>query len=223
MSFFSIQTGSHLVDLGSVLLLLTCFAIVAQRQLSTCVDLFVLQSIFLAMTAALVAFLTGIHHIYIAAVLTIIIKVVIIPRVLRQVIERSDVKRETDMYVNVSTGVLICGALVILAVFVNQPFIALGFLLTRDSLAIALAIILIGFFLMIVRKRAVTQVIGFLVLENGLFLGATAAAYGMPLIVELGIFFDVLVGAVVFGVYSNQLQDISEGENKSELTTLEEK
>jgi len=223
VSFFSIQTGSHLVDLGSVLLLLTCFAIVAQRQLSTCVDLFVLQSIFLAMTAALVAFLTGIHHIYIAAVLTIIIKVVIIPRVLRQVIERSDVKRETDMYVNVSTGVLICGALVILAVFVNQPFIALGFLLTRDSLAIALAIILIGFFLMIVRKRAVTQVIGFLVLENGLFLGATAAAYGMPLIVELGIFFDVLVGAVVFGVYSNQLQDISEGENKSELTTLEEK
>jgi len=223
VSFFSIQTGSHLVDLGSVLLLLTCFAIVAQRQLSTCVDLFVLQSIFLAMTAALVAFLTGIHHIYIAAVLTIIIKVVIIPRVLRQVIERSDVKRETDMYVNVPTGVLICGALVILAVFVNQPFIALGFLLTRDSLAIALAIILIGFFLMIVRKRAVTQVIGFLVLENGLFLGATAAAYGMPLIVELGIFFDVLVGAVVFGVYSNQLQDISEGENKSELTTLEEK
>jgi len=206
-----------------VLLLLTCFAIVAQRQLSTCVDLFVLQSIFLAMTAALVAYLTGIHHIYIGAALTIIIKVVIIPRVLKQVIERSDVKRETDMYVNVPTGVLICGALVILAVFVNQPFIALGFLLTRDSLAIALAIILIGFFIMIVRKRAVTQVIGFLVLENGLFLGATAAAYGMPLIVELGIFFDVLVGAVVFGVYSNQLQDISEGENKSELTTLEEK
>lgn len=206
-----------------MLLLLTCFAIVAQRQLSTCVDFFVLQSIFLAVTAALVAFLTGIHHIYIAAVLTVIIKVVIIPRVLRQVIERSDVKRETDMYVNVPTGVLICGALVILAVFVNQPFIALGFLLTRDSLAIALAIILIGFFLMIVRKRAVTQVIGFLVLENGLFLGATAAAYGMPLIVELGIFFDVLVGALVFGVYSNQLQDISEGEDKSELTTLEEK
>ncbi len=206
-----------------MLLLLTCFAIVAQRQLSTCVDFFVLQSIFLAVTAALVAFLTGIHHIYIAAVLTIIIKVVIIPRVLRQVIDRSDVKRETDMYVNIPTGVLICGALVILAVFVNQPFIALGFLLTRDSLAIALAIILIGFFIMIVRKRAVTQVIGFLVLENGLFLGATAAAYGMPLIVELGIFFDVLVGALVFGVYSNQLQDVSEGEGRSELTTLEEK
>ena len=223
MSLFSIQTGSHLVDLGSVLLLLTCFAIVAQRQLSTCVDFFVLQSIFLAVTAALVAFLTGIHHIYIAAVLTIIIKVIIIPRVLKQVIERSDVKRETDMYVNVPTGVLICGALVILAVFVNQPFIALGFLLTRDSLAIALAIILIGFFIMIVRKRAVTQVIGFLVLENGLFLGATAAAYGMPLIVELGIFFDVLVGALVFGVYSNQLQDISEGEDRSELAKLEDR
>jgi hydrogenase-4 component E len=223
VSLFSIQTSSHFVDLGSVLLLLTCFAIVAQRQLSVCVNLFALQSVFLAMTAALVAFLTGIHHIYIAAVLTIIIKVIIIPRVLKRVIERSDVKQETDMYVNVPTAVLICGALVILAVFVNQPFLALGFLLTRDSLAIALAIILIGFFIMIVRKRAVTQVIGFLVLENGLFLGATAAAYGMPLIVELGIFFDVLVGALVFGVYSNQLQDISEGGDTPELTTLEEK
>lgn len=223
MSLFSLLTSSHLVDLGSVLLLLTCFAIVAQRELSVCVKFFVLQSVFLAMTAAFVAFTTGIHHIYIAAVLTIIIKVVIIPRVLKRVIERSDVKRETDMYVNVPTGVLICGALVILAVFVIQPFLEPGFLLTRDSLVIALAIMLIGFFIMIVRKRAITQVIGFLVMENGLFLGATAAASGMPLIVELGIFFDVLVGALVFGVYSNQLQDITESADTSELTTLEEK
>jgi hydrogenase-4 component E len=222
VSLFSIQTSSHFVDLGSVLLLLTCFAIVAQRQLSVCVNIFALQSVFLAITAALVAFLTGIHHIYLAAVLTIVIKVIIIPRVLRQVIERSDVKQETDMYVNVPTAVLICGALVILAVFVVQPFLEPSFLLTRDSLVIALATMLIGFFIMIIRKRAITQVIGFLVMENGLFLGATAAAYGMPLIVELGIFFDVLVGALVFGVYSNQLQDITERTETRGLTILEE-
>jgi hydrogenase-4 component E len=210
------------VDLGSVLLLVTCFAIVAQRQLSVCVKFFILQSVILAMTATFVAFTTGISHIYIAAVLTIVIKVIIIPRVLTRVIERSDVKRETDMYMNVPTGVLICGALVILAVFVVQPFLEPSFLLTRDSLVIALATMLIGFFIMIIRKRAITQVIGFLVMENGLFLGATAAAYGMPLIVELGIFFDVLVGALVFGVYSNQLQDITERTETRGLTILEE-
>lgn len=84
--------GSQLVDLCSALLLLTCFAIVAQRRLSACVDLFALQSAFLVLTAALVAFLTGNHHIYIAAGLTGLIKVIIIPRVLKKVIERLNVK-----------------------------------------------------------------------------------------------------------------------------------
>jgi hydrogenase-4 component E len=222
VSLFSPHSGSQLVDLGSALLLLTCFGIVAQRRLSACVDLFALQSIFLALTAALVAFLTGIHHIYIAAALTIIIKVIVIPRILKNVIERLNVSRELVMNVNIPAGLMICGGLVILAFFITQPIIPLGFLLTRDSLAIALAIILIGFFTMIARKKAVTQVIGFLVMENGLFLGATAAAYGMPLIVELGVFFDVLVGALIVGIYSHRLQDAFDSVDTSKLTALKE-
>jgi hydrogenase-4 component E len=214
--------GSQLVDLGSALLLLTCFAIVAQRRLSACVDLFAAQSVFLAATAALVAFLTGIQHIYAAALLTIVIKAVVIPRILRQVIERLNVTRELVMNVNVPAGLLICGGLVMLAFYITQPIIPLGFLLTRDSLAIALAIVLIGFFTMIARKKAVTQVIGFLVMENGLFLGATAAAYGMPLIVELGVFFDVLVGALIIGIYTHRLQDAFDTVDTSKLTILKE-
>lgn len=214
--------GSQLVDLCSALLLLTCFAIVAQRRLSACVDLFALQSAFLAVTATVVAFLTGIHHIYIAAALTVVIKVVIIPRVLKKVIERLNVTRELVMNINVPTGLLICGALVMLAFFITQPIIPLGFLLTRDSLAIALAIVLIGFFTMIARKKAVTQVVGFLVMENGLFLGATAAAYGMPLIVELGVLFDVLVGGLIIGIYTHQIQDAFDSVDTSKLTGLKE-
>jgi hydrogenase-4 component E len=211
-----------MVNLGAVLLLITCFSIVGLRRLSSCVDVFALQSVFLALTAALVAFLTGIHHIYIAAALTIVIKAVVIPRILKKVIRRLDVDRELEMNVNVPTGLLICGALVILAFFITQPIISLGFLLTRDSLSIALAIILIGFFIMIARKQPVTQVIGFLVMENGLFLTATAAAYGMPLIVELGVFFDVLVGALIIGIYTHQLQDTLDNVDTSKLTTLKE-
>ena len=222
MSLLSQHFGSQMVNLGSAMLLLTCFAIVAQRRLSACVDLFALQSVFLAATAALVAFLTGIHHIYIAAALTVVIKAVIIPRILKQVVERLNVTRELVMNVNIPASLLICGGLVMLAFFITQPIIPLGFLLTRDSLAISLAIILIGFFTMIARKKAVTQVIGFLVMENGLFLGATSAAYGMPLIVEIGVFFDVLVGALIIGIYTNRLQDAFDSVDTTKLTTLKE-
>jgi len=214
--------GSQLVNFCSALLLLTCFAIIAQRRLSACVDLFALQSVFLAVTAALVAFLTGAHHIYIAAALTVVIKVIILPRILKAVIERLNVTRELVLNVNIPSSLLICGALVILAFYITQPIISLGFLLTQDSLAIALAIVLIGFFTMIARKKAVTQVIGFLVIENGLFLGATAAAYGMPLIVELGVFFDILVAGLIIGVYTHRLQDTFDSVDTSKLTGLKE-
>ncbi len=214
--------GTQLVDLCSALLLLTCFAIVAQRRLSACVELFALQSGFLAVTTALVAFLTGIHHLYLAAAMTVLIKGLVLPRILKKVIERLNVTRELQMNVNVPVGLLLCGGLVILAFFITQPIIPLGFLLTRDSLAIALAIVLIGFFTMIARKKAVTQVVGFLVMENGLFLGATAAAYGMPLIVELGVFFDVLVAGLIVGIYTHRIQDAFDSLDTSQLTTLKE-
>ena len=222
MSLLSQQLGSQMVNLGSALLLLTCFAIVAQRRLTACVDMFAVQSVLLAATAALVAFLTGIHHIYIAAALTVVIKAVLIPRILKQVVERLNVTRELVMNVNIPASLLICGGLVMLAFFITQPIIPLGFLLTRDSLAISLAIILIGFFTMIARKKAVTQVIGFLVMENGLFLGATSAAYGMPLIVEIGVFFDVLVGALIIGIYTHRLQDAFDSVDTTKFTTLKE-
>jgi len=214
--------GSQLVNLCSALLLLTCFGIIAQRRLSACVDLFALQSVFLAVTAALVAFLTGAYHIYIAAALTVVIKVIVLPRILKAVIERLNVKRELELNINIPSSLLVCGALVILAFYITQPIISLGFLLTQDSLAIALSIVLIGFFIMIARRKAVTQVIGFLVIENGLFLGATAAAYGMPLIVELGVFFDILVAGLIIGVYTHRLQDTFDSVDTSKLTGLKE-
>lgn len=214
--------GSQVVDLCSAFLLLASFAIVAQRRLSACVDLFALQSVFLALTAMVVAYLTGMHHIYIAAVLTVVIKVIVIPRILKKVIERLNVTRELEMNINIPAGLLICGGLVIIAFFITQPIIPLGFLLTRDSLSIALAIVLIGFFIMIARKKAITQVVGFLVMENGLFLGATAAAYGMPLIVELGLFFDVLVASLIAGIYTHRIQDAFDSLDTSKLTVLKE-
>ena len=214
--------GSQMVNVFSMLLLLTSFAIVAQRRISACVDLFALQSLLLAATAALVAFLTGIPHIYLAALLTVIIKAGIIPFILKKIIVRINVKREVNFVINIPPSLLICGALVIAAFAMTEPISSLGFLLTRDSLAVSLAIVLIGLFTMIARKKAVTQVVGFLVMENGLFLGATAAAYGMPLIVELGLFFDLLVAALIIGIYTHRLQDTFDSVDTSRLSELKE-
>ena len=214
--------GSQLVNMCSMMLLVTSFAIVAQRRLSACVDLFAVQSVFLAVTATLVGFLTGIHHIYVAAGLTILIKAIILPMILKKVIVRLNVQREVAFVINIPPSLLVCGALVILAFSVTEPVASLGFLLTKDSLAIALAIVLIGFFTMIARRKAITQVVGFLMVENGLFLGATAAAYGMPLIVELGVFFDVLVAGLIIGIYTHRLQDTFDSVDVSKLTGLKE-
>jgi len=205
--------ASQMVDLCSALLLLTCFAIVAQRRLSACVDLYALQSFSLAATAALVALLTGTSHLYIAAVLNLLIKVVIIPRILKRIVDRLHVKQEVDLIVGIPPSLLACGALVIFSFYLSQPILSMGPLLTRDSLAIGFAILLIGCFMMISRQQAITQVVGFLVIENGLFLVATAAIYGMPLIVELGIFFDVLVATIVIGIFVHRIQDTFEQVN----------
>jgi hydrogenase-4 component E len=214
--------ASDLVNLCSMLLLLTSFGIVAQRRLSACVDLFALQSVFLALAAALVAFFTGLTHIYVAALLAIAIKAVVIPRILKRVIEHVNVKREVELLINVPPSLLICGVLVILAFSMTRPLGGLGGLPTKDSLAIALAIVLIGVFTMIARKKAVTQVVGFLVVENGVFLAATSAAYGMPLIVELGLSFDLLVAALIIGIYTHRLQDAFDSVDVSKLTRLRE-
>jgi hydrogenase-4 component E len=214
--------ASDLVNLCSMFLLLTSFGIVAQRRLSACVDLFALQSVFLAVAAALVAYFTGLDHIYAAALLAIVIKAIIIPRILKRIIEHVNVKREVELVINVPPSLLICGVLVILSFAITRPLGGLGGLPTKDSLAIALAIVLIGVFTMIARKKAVTQVVGFLVVENGVFLAATSAAYGMPLIVELGLSFDLLVAALIIGIYAHRLQDAFDSVDVTKLTRLRE-
>ncbi len=201
------DTGSQIVNLFAALLLLTCFAIVAQRRLSACVDLYALQSFLLATTAALVAFLTGNHQLYLAAGLNLVIKVIVIPRVLKRIIQRLNIHQEIEFVISIPPALLLSGGIVILAYDIIQPVISMGFLLTKDSLAISMASILIGFLMMISRRQALTQVVGFLMMENGLFLLATAAAYGMPLLVELGIFFDLLVAGLIIGVFMSRVRE----------------
>lgn len=204
MTGLSPQTASQLIDMFAAMILVTAFLVVSSKSLAFYVRLFALQSLLLGGVAAVVGLGYGETHILIPAILTVAVKGIVIPLVLHRVIERIKVATEVELSLNITVSLLVCGGLVILADSVAQPIIEARhqdvFGVSR-VLPISIAVMLIGLFLMMTRKKAVTQIIGLLTMENGLFLAGLAITFGMPMIVELGIFFDILVAALILGVF----------------------
>jgi len=133
--------------------------------------------------------------------------VILIPVLLHRVIDRLDVRWDTETLINIPTTMLIGILLVVFAFNLALPIAQLSSSIVRSTLGIALACVLLSFMMMITRAKAVPQVIGFLSMENGLFFAATAATYGMPMVVEFGIAFDVLVGVFILGVFMFQIRE----------------
>ncbi|THF60294.1 formate hydrogenlyase [Pseudothauera rhizosphaerae] len=195
------------INLFAVALLVLAFAMIAQRRILTLIHLYTLQGAALVAATLVVAHLTGQHHLYGSAILTFVLKVVLIPVMLHRVIDRLNVRWDVETLFNIPTTMLIGIVLVIVAFNLAAPIASLSASIARGTLGIALACMLLSFLMMIVRAKAVPQVIGFLSMENGLFFAATAATAGMPMIVELGIAFDVLVGILILGVFMFQIRE----------------
>ena len=204
MQFINQETLLHSVDILAAGILVTAFLIISSKSLSFYVRLFALQSILLAGLSLLIAMRYGETHILTAAVLTFAVKAVTIHYVLNKVIDRIRVQKEVEFSINITVSLIICGAIVILSNSVAQPILQAqraGSLFTTKVLPISLAVMLIGLFIMMSGKKAVTQIIGLLTMENGLFLSGLSITHGMPLIVEVGIFFDILVAALILGLF----------------------
>jgi hydrogenase-4 component E len=193
--------ASQLVNFLAALLLLIAFAMLSQRRILTLIHLFAWQGAALAASTFIVAYSTSQDHLYFSAVLTVVLKVILIPWVLHRLIDRLNVKWDVETLINIPTTMLAGIALAIFAFALAAPISQMANTLTRSTLGIAMASVLLSFLMMIVRRKAVPQVIGFLAMENGLFLAATSATYGMPLVVELGVALDVLVGTFIFGIF----------------------
>lgn len=187
--------------LAAVILLAT-FLVVASNRMHSMVNIYAVQSLALGLVAAAVAYFTGSAHIYVVALLTIAVKALTIPRILNYIMDSMRIDREVELLINIPASLLISGGMAIVAYFITEPMILHGAAITRNCLAISIAVVLIGFFIMISRRRAITQIVGLLVMENGLFLAAISLTYGMPMIVEIGVFFDILVGALIMGVFA---------------------
>jgi len=192
---------TQMVNVLAALLLLIAFAMLSQRRVLTLIKLYAWQGAALAASTAIVAWSTDQTHLYYSAGLTVILKVILIPWILHRLIDRLFVRWDVETLINIPTTMLIGIGLVIFAFALATPISQMATTLTRSTLGIALASVLLSFLMMIVRRKAVPQVIGFLAMENGVFFAATSATYGMPLVVELGVALDVLVGTFIFGIF----------------------
>lgn len=194
------------VNLCAALMLLLGFAMLSQRRILTLINLFMMQGMALFVSTLIVAHTTGQSHLYGSAALTLTLKVVALPWILHRLIRKLSVKWDVETIINIPTTMLFGIALVVIAFNVAQPISQLSGTIMRGTIGIALACVLLSFLMMITRSKAVPQVIAFLAMENGLFFAATSATYGMPMVVELGIALDVMVGMVIFGVFFFQIR-----------------
>jgi hydrogenase-4 component E len=214
--------GPQLINLLAAVLLLLAFAMLSQRRILSLINLFAAQGLVLFLATMLVASVTGQSHLYWSAGVTLLLKVLVLPWILHRLIRRLNVKWDVETLLNIPTTMLVGIVLVILAFNLAAPISQLAGTVTRSTLGIAMASVLLSFLMMITRSKAVPQVIGFLSRENGLFFAATSATYGMPMVVELGIALDVLVGMVILGVFLFQIREQFDSLDIHHLETLKD-
>jgi hydrogenase-4 component E len=214
--------SAPLINLFAALLLLIAFAMLSQRRILSLINLFALQGLVLSASTAVVAYSSNQHHLYYSAALTLVLKVIILPWILHRLIRKLNVKWDIEMLFNIPTTMLVGIVLVVFAFNLAAPISEMSGTITKGTLGIAMACVLLAFMMMITRSKAVPQVIGFLALENGLFFAATSATYGMPMVVELGIALDVLVGMIILGIFFFQIRETFDSLDLKHMEKLKE-
>jgi len=222
MELAQLSLFDQAVLLLAALALLTSFLMLAQGRKLPLIYTYGWQGALLAVTTALVAYVTDHPHLYVSAALTLALKALLIPWLLHRLAVRLNIQREIEPIAHPSLLLLAGAALVVFSYYVTLPIVQLATLATRNIIAVSMSIVLLGMLLMITRRRAMAQVIGFMSMENGLFFAGVASTYGMPMIVELGIAFDVLVAAILFGVFFFQMRASIDSLDVSRLNRLRE-
>ena len=210
------------VNLLASLLLLVAFAMLAQRRILSLINLFAWQGAILALSTFVVAYSTAQHHLYYSAGLTLLLKVLVLPWLLHRLIRQLNVKWDVETLLNIPTSMLIGIALVIFSFNLAAPISQLAQGITRGLIGIALASVLLSLLMMLTRRKAISQVVAFLSLENSLFFAATSATQGMPLVVEFGIALDVLVATFIFGIFFFQIRETFDSLDISHMENLKD-
>jgi hydrogenase-4 component E len=212
----------QLLNTFAALLLLTSFAMLSQRRVVTMVNLLALQGVLLGLATLLLAWRTGKGHLYVSGAITLALKAAFLPWLLHRLIRRLGVYWDSEPLLNIA-GTMLVGVLIVIFAFgLAQPIAALATTTTRSAIGIAVSVVLLAFLTMITRRKAMSQVVGFLSMENGLFFGAMSATYGMPMIIELGVALDILVAMLVLGVFFFQIREQFDSLDLHHLESLKE-
>ena len=219
----------HLPLLQQLLLVLAAtvlfssFVLLEQARLVAAIHAFAWQGILVAAVTTLVAATGGQSHLYFSALLTLSLKAVFIPWMLHRLVRRLELDRHSEPLTRPALVIMAGVALVIFSYWLVLPLVQQELAFTRNILAVSLAVVLIGLLMMAVRHQAIAQVLGFMSMENGLFLAAVSATAGMPLVVELGVAFDVLVAMVLFGVFFFRIRESFDSLDVDRLNRLTER
>ncbi|HYT76672.1 MAG TPA: hypothetical protein VEL79_18085 [Vicinamibacterales bacterium] len=213
------MTGDILI-LCAAGMLVTAYLMVGQKALFTAIRLFGVQSLFLGIVATTIAIASGRHELFVTAALTIALKTVLIPWFLMRVIDRIGIHREIEPVLNVPASLLICVGLTVVGYRVSTGFPEGASGVSHHLIGVALSMLFIGLFVMVTRKKAITQMLALLTVENAVFLVAVGVTSGMPLVVELGISFDVILAVLILGVLVQRIVDRFESMDVSRLSKL---
>ncbi len=201
---------------------LTSFLMLGQSRLLRLIFVFAMQGSLLALTAGLAAYSQANHHLYISAVMTLMLKVIFIPWMLRREVIQMNTQRDIETLKNKTLLMLGGASLMVFSYWVLHPIVHTSPAIMLNALAVSLSVVLLGMLLMITHRQAVAHVVGFMSIENGLFFAAIVATNGMPMVVELGIAFDVLVAAVLFGIFFFHIRTSIDSLDVDKLNRLNE-
>lgn len=196
----SVQIG--VMEISGAVLLIATFGVIARRGFMDWLNAYRLQSVVLAIVTAVIAYATGIWEIYAAAALTLLIKSIAIPKVLTYVTRRVEMesKTETNPYLSLRASIIVSALLVALSYFFSQQLPFKADPVVDIYLPVAMSQFFLGLLALVNRRTALSQVVGLLVMENGLFLFTLSLTHGVSLIIEIGIFADILVGIVISSI-----------------------
>jgi len=218
MELVEVAAGK-VVSTSAVFLMMTIVLLAVARRISTSILLFGLQSAIITAQVAGTAYLERSAEAWVVAGLIFVVKVLGIPYAFFRLVEKLKSPRDVQAAITPAQSVFI----VVIMIFVSYAAVrsyVFGIRVPEDALAAAVALILTGSFLMVSRRKALMQMLGLLVLENGIFLAALTTTFGMPLIIEMGILFDVLIGLLLMGIFAFRIRDTFEHLDVSRLRRL---
>lgn len=209
-----------IINFLSAFFLVLAFLVGVNRKIFAAINLYVFHSLMLAIMAVLIGYYNHESRLFVSAFFVILVKAIIIPHILGDTVKKVGIPKDIAPYLSPSLSMIIEIILIILSYQIVGAVFTPGNAALKNTLAVAIAVFFMGFLMMINRKRIISQVMGFLIMENGLFFFAISLAYGMPLIVELGIFFDVLVVAMIMGILVFKIKESIYSAEKKKFTKL---